>query len=622
MLNGKLGVGFATRWQALMVVGAATFAMLWASAARATITQGDFSVFGFLESREEGRWGEGSSTENGTLTRVTHIGPFPETVPGRASTETGGSFDFNHWDLDEMRQLADIRPDYHIVKNYKLLGRLDTIVLKDADAFAFYRPWYDAIGTLKNKGTGEPNRDLSPYDHATLQQQYFKNDLHEYYGQLNFTDNFSARIGKQEVIWSEADALSGTEVTNTVDATYHGIYGAESPEDVRKNLRMVKLNYILPDYLKTANNELEGFWIPGDYQGNGITVATDPRNPWAVVVPITLPGGEAFNQNGQPFRVQTVHDEGARQMLFLAPTIGFADLYLPTVGRTPSNSIENSEFGARYSTLIPLGNGLQTSLIYLFEARDDKTNTCTNCTAAQALESLGSAAKGLPIGAISRSAPGTFLASGFYRYGFPRPGVMKAGTLIIMSDVDYRRNNFFGITGTYYDKDLTDIVYRYDGLYEPKFPVSDPHRSSGSSDTERVRLIVAGDRPTYIPWLSKQHTFITVQYTNTWYPDRPPGATAAVTATGKVRETQNFAFIAFTNWLMNGQLTATNVFEADLDDNTQAVSSSNVYRYSRNVLFGANAIWFLGRSGRFTDPFLLSRSQRQNLLEFTLTYEI
>jgi len=93
-----------------------------------------------------------------------------------------------------------------------------------------------------------------------------RTSLREYYGQLNFTDNFSARIGKQQVIWSEADALSGTEVTNPVNATWHGVYGAESAEDTRTNLRMVKLNYILPDFLKTANNELEGFWIPGDFE--------------------------------------------------------------------------------------------------------------------------------------------------------------------------------------------------------------------------------------------------------------------------------------------------------------------------------------------------------------------
>ena len=104
---------------------------------------------------------------------------------------------------------------------------------------------------------------------ARLQDEYFKNDLREYYGQLNFTDNFSARIGKQQVIWSEADALSGTEVTNPVNATWHGVYGTESAEDTRTNLRMIKLNYILPDFLKTANNEFEGFVDPRQLPGSG-----------------------------------------------------------------------------------------------------------------------------------------------------------------------------------------------------------------------------------------------------------------------------------------------------------------------------------------------------------------
>ena len=102
---------------------------------------------------------------------------------------------------------------------------------------------------------------------GSLQNEYFKNDLREYYAQLNFTDNFSARIGKQQVIWSEADALSGTEVTNPVNAEWHGVYGAEAAEDVRTNLRMIKLNYILPDFLKTANNELEALRYPGRLRG-------------------------------------------------------------------------------------------------------------------------------------------------------------------------------------------------------------------------------------------------------------------------------------------------------------------------------------------------------------------
>ncbi len=581
----------------------------------ATITQGDFSVFGFFETREEGRWGEGSSNNNGTPTTLTH--PTPTTTiatPGTAATENGGSFDFNHWDLDEMRQLGDIRPDYHFVKNYKFLGRFDTLFLKDADFFAFYRPWYDAIGSIKDRGRAEPNRDWTPYSQQDLQQQYFRDDLHEYYAQLNFTDNFSARIGKQEVIWSEADALSGTEITNSIDATYHGVYGAEAAEDQRKNLRMIKFNYILPDFLKTANNEIEAFVIPGDYEGNSINVnTTDSRNPWIIPAATAKVG---YNQNGQAFRNQTFMDQGAKPMLFSGGL--FFDEVVQDHGNTPSNSLRNSEFGVRLSSLLPIGNGLQASFIYLYEARDEATAVCSSCSPADA-------GKG-----YTYSAPGVFVNTGHYAYGPPRAGVPKAGTIKILTAEDYKRNNFFGLTGTYYDKDLTDIVYRYDTLYAPSEGIGVGSGTpgvggplSGVATTENARFIVAGDRPTYIPWLSKQHTFLTFQYVNTWYPDRPKYPVPSIAnAFGKVREDSNFFFLAATNWLMNGQLTATNVFQWDIDDNCGAFTSTNVYRYSRNVLFGVNTAWFQGRSGRYTDPFLYSRQQRENLLEFTMSYEI
>src|SRR5262249_55694962 len=355
MLNGKSTSGRSMRWSMLVAV-VASIATLWSTAARATITQGDFSVFGFFETREEGRWGEGGSANNGSPTTFTH--PTPSTTVatlGLASSSTGGTWDFNHWDLDEMRQLADVRPDYHMVKNYKFMGRFDTLLLKDADFFAFYRPWYDAVGTLKNKGRAEPDYDWFNYTHSQLQQQYFRNDLHEYYAQLNFTDNFSARVGKQQVIWSEADALSGTEVTNSVDATYHGFIPFEAAEDLRKNVRMVKFNYILPDFYKTANNELEAFWIPGDYQGSGVFIGNtiaDARSPWAIAAatgPGQTPAGSvihgvphAFNNNGvnsfgQPTQNRSFLQINAKPLDDLG---GFySNFNVIQTSRNPSNSL-------------------------------------------------------------------------------------------------------------------------------------------------------------------------------------------------------------------------------------------------------------------------------------------
>jgi len=408
---------------------------------------------------------------------------------------------------------------------------------------------------------------------------------------------------------------------------------------------MVKLNYILPDFLKTANNELEGFWIPGDFQGAGIKLQGDPRNPY--VVPAAFGGGCVvcgsgpdgifpvnINQNGQIINASEVPNFDAKGMIFipigpLSTKGGVAcakagkkgcfasgelyDFHAINLSKTPSNSIENSEFGARYSSLLPIGNGLQTSLIFLYEFRSARGETCFQC---------GPGITGDP-SAITL-APGTFLLPHKFLHGPPRPGVQKAGAVEVFSTTDYVRNKFFGITGTYYDKDLTDIVYRYDVLYQPDINVGVPGAfdARGQEWTEFTRWIIAADRPTYIPWLSKQHTFLTGQFTETWYPDRPANATTPTSSAGKVRELQSLAFLAATNWLMNGQLTATNVFLWDIDNNVGELSTTNVYRYSRNVLFGVNAQWFLGRSGRFTDPNLLSRQQRFNELEFTLTYEI
>jgi hypothetical protein len=625
MQNGNLGFGGMRGWRGFLVTAVAVAATLWSSVAMATITQGDFSVFGFFETREAGHWGEAGSHLNSTPTQFTRVGNIPFVKPGIAASHSGGSYDFNHWDLSEARQLADIRPDYHMIKNYKFLGRFDTLLIKDADFFAYYRPWYDAEGTLKNKGIAPPFIDASNYTHRELQQQYFKNDLREYYAQLNFTDNFSARIGKQQIIWSEADALSGTEVTNPVNARWHGVFGAESAEDVRTNVKMIKLNYILPDFLKTANNELEGFMIPGDFQGAGILTQTDQRNPYVIPAPLSAAAQALnINQEGQAVNVNTAASLPVEPMIF-APVFHtgaakgfgeFADADLINISHTPSNSLENSEFGARYSTLLPIGNGLQTSLIYLWEYRNARGSSCDCLSIAQGLF------PNFPVSAVAGKR-GVFLVDG-KRIFTPAPGVPVLGTLAIISQTDYRRNSFYGVTGTYYDKDLTDIVYRYDVLYTPSAVVdtTSPDDPGGEAWTEFTRFIIAGDRPTYIPWISKQHTFLTAQYVNTWYPDRPSNASNTGGESGKVREISNFAFIAATNWLMNGQLTALNSLSWDIDDNVGFLSTTNVYRYSRNVLFGVNAQWFLGQSGRRTDPFLFSNYQRQNELEFTFTYEI
>lgn len=627
----------------IVIAAVAVVQVIWSPRpANATITQGDFSVYGFLETRESGRWGEGGA-KDGTGTPTTFdpaglppIGPLPGTNhAGKAPTESGGSFDFNHWDLVQARQLGDVRPQYHTVKNFKFLGRFDTAILRDADFFAFYRPWYDAFGSIKERGRAETSRDWPEYTNLDRQHQFLRDDLHEYYAQLNFNDWFSMRVGKQQVIWSEADALSGTEVTNPSDLSYHWDH-FETPENLRKNLRMIKFNFILPDFLKTANNELEAFVIPGDYEGNGSIVnSTDSRSPYVVALPLS--NAQSYNQHGQPIREMSLLDADAHPMTFVGagPTGdgAFFDLTVPQVNHPMSNSLRNSEFGTRFSTLLPVGDGLQMSFIYLYEARDSRLGICTACTFAQAQAAAARSGRFVPGGTVVEPRAGEFLQvtpDGMGVFGPRMPGVAKLGTAYLPLSQDLLRTHWLGVTGTYYEKNFTDVVYRYDALYAPKVGafLAGPTKSittkgSSSAWTEQARFILAGDRPTYIPWISKQHTFVVGQFIETFYPDAPAHATALPFDTAsKLRRYQSWVLLAAVNWLMNGQLTSTNAFLWDADDNTGFVSSTNVYRYSRNILLGLNAQWYLGRSGRFTDPVLLSRDQRISELEFTLSYEI
>jgi hypothetical protein len=661
----------------------------WSGTALATISQGDMSIYGNFRTQWAGRWGEGG--DRGGTSPTTTFGP-TGTVNYPAS-RTGGSFDFNHWDLVEAKMVADVRPDYHLVKNYSFLGRGDTVFIKDADFFAVYRGWYDAFGDFKNRGIAQPFNDWEKWTQREKDELFKRNDLREYYAQVNVSDDLSFRIGKQQIIWSEADALSGTEVLNPPDLRFHWTH-FESPEDQRRNVRIVNMNYIIGDLWKTANNEFEAFWIPGDFQGAGpLLNTTDKRQPYIAQVaeaPFN-PYLRSYlgNQEGQITRQGNLSDGAEDPVVFVnlgSPSsktpILLLDLGARVRQKTPSNSINNSEFGARYSTLLPLGNGLQVSFIYenLFRAAQvgvDPLGPPPPCVSAgtclvlvgpdQPVAQLNTGggvwltintsapnayyrtrAGGLPM-ASTCSADVMGLGPVLGALGLPAIGgvplgfgvpAQRCGQLTLDLLVDIVRSSFFGVTGTYYDKDLTDMVFRYDLAYLPKSGVfgngmitatpDGPAKSATIAQgkdsgawTDKFQGIVACDRPTFIPWLSKQHTFLVAQQVTSWFPSASNHPLLSVVSTGgKFRHYQNLGVIAAMNWLVDGRWVSTNVFAWDEDDNTGFLSSTNVFRYSRNILFNFNVQWYLGRSGRYTDPVAFSRDQRINETELRLTYEI
>ena len=100
---------------------------------------------------------------------------------------------------------------------------------------------------------------------------------------------------------------------------------------------------------------------------------------------------------------------------------------------------------------------MQASFIYLYERRDSETGLCTSCPNPRGFAKLAPGLNGIWFSPK--------LAFGLPPAGDPVP----AGTEKVLTAVDSPRHHFFGLTGTYYDKDLTDIVYRYDTLWAPKY---------------------------------------------------------------------------------------------------------------------------------------------------------
>ena len=87
---------------------------------------------------------------------------------------------------------------------------------------------------------------------------YDEEDVREIYLDVDITEQFHVRIGRQQVVWGEADYLRILDIINPRDLGWH--IQLEPWEDIRTPNYMIRAFYRFPSILRSS---LEVVWVPG-----------------------------------------------------------------------------------------------------------------------------------------------------------------------------------------------------------------------------------------------------------------------------------------------------------------------------------------------------------------------
>ncbi|MFH0811945.1 MAG: DUF1302 family protein [Pseudomonadota bacterium] len=129
----------------------------------------------------------------------------------------------------------------------------------------------------------EGGYDVQSVDDRPRDQEFIQDELRELYVTLAF-DEWTFKIGKQQLVWGETDVLRMADVINPLDLSWN--WSNETWEDIRRPLRMIVATYA-PERFVTNNVSLEAVFIPEDFKA---TLTPRPGSNWH----IDLAGWELF----------------------------------------------------------------------------------------------------------------------------------------------------------------------------------------------------------------------------------------------------------------------------------------------------------------------------------------
>jgi hypothetical protein len=280
------------------------------------------------------------------------------------------------------------------------------------------------------------------------------------------------RLGRQQIVWGEADLFRMLDRANPLDTSWHFVEEIPPPsfgwDDLRIPLWMVRGWYDVGALGPLSGVLYEMYWTPGDWRP--VKVAFLPR-PWGIRLSNPL----------------TNREDGA----FVAPFSGIrrlANSSLFRQGNYSRNPWSNSQIGARLSWTV--SSGLRTSLYYFHQrwAGDDGT-PCAPL-------------RGLPDTTAGRVRT---------------QELIRRGTLPVEYITPYVHT--VGLSGSYYAR-RAQATLRLETVYDFNLPVFNRDRSTtfapllpGISQRDFWKGMVAFDRGVDVPVVNPEGVvFVTGQW--------------------------------------------------------------------------------------------------------------
>ena len=627
--------------RALPLVIAVLATVLASDAAKATIRYGDIQISGNLESQN--------------LVRL-----------------------HSQFEMQPVQQRNTFRFQYEqaLVKNGKLLGRVDVPFIRSVDFFGYYRGVYDSIydiapgGYLRTQDGGRGTR-ISDIRGSERSDIAFEDNIREIYVDVKTKSPLSLRIGRQQIVWGNALTPGVWDTNNTVDAGWHGnqelgLLGRVGFSETRNPFWALKALYDIGSVGPISNAYIEAYDVPFEFIP---TNTPQQPAPWGLGIV-------------SPFRPGLVVDAGAADgtggipegLVFVQPCFDFTGNTQPngqshtpnsifantaktgfcnSTGLQVSRSIQGiydrrdpfdvNQFGIRAGGSTPFGLGFSLNYVYRRSSGGDILDSLP--IKAQTGAVLGNQTGFLSLDVLRNPLTPTHTT---FDPVFKTTSQPLIGFLRIPTEYYYPYIHTVGFSTDYAEDEYTGAVYNWDLAYRLGVPIGTAFPGgSGIKKKDVLSTSLLIDKQLWIRPLNPRSTFTVLFYSvAVVIPDHEsltvdpatglptngdvgiPNTTLIPRATGelnridKVRQVEAFSLLAITNFYRGGTILPLLAVLNDWGNMPSQEFIGLLDFYMTNDLVLEGQVRVFTNWGRNVDePFGLGRFSQYDEIGLKVTYQ-